>query len=400
MSVAKVIQTSGFRPTTPKAREPLWRGPEDPGPQGGVTQSLISVWLQDRERARIKLIEGLQPPDTFSHRMEYGSMVHLAIERYSGAVKGRDYKDEVGRIRHALSGVTEYAQQLCRRYPTQQEQVSHWWEVCKVQFPLYVEFWAKHHDDEQRTPLLQEQTFHVPYQLPSGRTVYLRGKWDGVVAIKKGKESGVWLHETKSKGDIREGQIQRQLLWDLQTGLYMTALTESVYNHERYAYDNNGKLKPEWKGPILGVRYDVIKRPLSNGKGTIVRHKATKNHPEETKEHFYGRVRDIINESSSDYFMRWRVDVRPHDIERFRERCLDPILEMIAWWYDVVALKRDPKEIVREFGPPPCHFTHPFQAWGNPLLEGGTTEYDEYITTGNSAGLTEASELFSELSDA
>ena len=83
----------------------------------------------------------------------------------------------------------------------------------------------------------------------------MRGKWDSVDYIGK----RVYLQENKTKGDIDEQAIRHNLHFDLQTMLYMTALTE--------------ELEPQ---KIAGVRYNVIRRPLSGGKGSIRPH-AEKN---------------------------------------------------------------------------------------------------------------------------
>jgi len=118
-------------------------------------------------------------------------------------------------------GLKAYCQELCRKYQTQQTQIQHWYDVCRTQFPIYIEYWSEHPDVKSRVPLLQEETFRVPYELPSGREVILRGKWDSVDRV--GKD--IYLMENKSKGDIDEELLQRQLTCDLQTMLYITALT-------------------------------------------------------------------------------------------------------------------------------------------------------------------------------
>jgi hypothetical protein len=429
MSLASNLDRSKFTPTGGQKAGPLWKGLEDPSPLGGVTQSLISNWLQCRERFRLRYVEGLTSEDRFSHRMEYGSLFHAAMESYAKAVRGRDYRSQEERVRHSLCAVTKYAQQLCRRHYTSQDQINHWQRVCKVQFPLYVNYWAKHDKETEVKHLLAEQPFNVVYTLPSGRTVYLRGKWDGVDLIGSGGDAGIWLFESKTKGEIREQQIQRQLLWDLQTMLYIIALRLEWDSSSNWYGQDTRKVK------VIGVRYNVIRRPLSGGTGSITRHKATQGSkcskcdgqritlfnggeiscpkcegkgrvggkPEETQDHFYGRVRDIIAESPDTFFMRWKVDVKPHDIEKFRERCLDPILEAICDWYQWVT-----KGHQNPFSPGGIHTTgkagaslhwvHPFNVW-NQLDEGGSTEYDEYLSSGSEVGLVRATTLFPELQE-
>ena len=68
--------------------------------------------------------------------------------------------------------------------------------------------------------MLQEQVCDVPYNLPSGRVVRLRGKFDSVDLI----DGGIYLQENKTKGDIDKIQVERQLSFDLQTLMYSVAL--------------------------------------------------------------------------------------------------------------------------------------------------------------------------------
>jgi hypothetical protein len=264
--------------------------------------------------------------------------------------------------------------------------VDHWYRVVKATFPIYVQHWSKHPDVTNRTPLLQEQVFDVPYQLPSGRTVRLRGKWDSVDRI----ESGIFLQENKTKGDVYIERIQRQLAFDLQTMFYLVALSH-------YAPDD-GKTTPCQEatgarfGPIRGVRYNVIRRPLSGGKGSIVRHKPTKKNPRgESKDEFYQRLSGIIGGSPEEYFWRWKAGVSSKEIEAFRQLSLDPIIETVACWY------------ASRTGQPTCgsceehsHWRHPFGVY-NVLDEGGASDLDEYLATGSMVGLRRVDRLFEEL---
>lgn len=371
MSLSDKIRGTGLK-AQPRRTEPVWKGPE----QDGVTYSMLCRFLCCRERFRLLVVEGLKPIEQFNHRIEYGQMWHVCEEAFAKGWKAGAN----------LQILTEYCQDLCKKYPLQQEQIDHWYNVVKVQFPLYVEHWAKHPDVVARQPLLQEQVFDVPYKLPSGRTVRLRGKWDSVDLVGKGKDAAIWLQENKTKGDIREEQLQRQLTFDLQVMTYLVAL-QSHYDKMGWAA----------RGPIAGVRYNVIRRPLSGGKGTIVRHKPSKSNPAgETKEHFYGRVRELIEAEPEYYFMRWNVEVTPTDVLRFRGMCLDPVLEQLCdWWNHVRAAG---SQVFMMNYQPALHWRHPFGVY-NVLDEGGSTDLDEYLISGSEAGLRRVDELFPELKE-
>lgn len=395
MSIGKELKRMDLTVSekSPKQTKPVWRGPE----VDGITYSLLSKWLNCRERFRVYVCEGLTSAggDGFPHRIEYGQMWHVCEEALA---KGNPL---VMPWQHALSA---YAASIRNVYgPHHQETITHWYVVCKLQFQHYIDYWAKHPDVVDRRPLLQEQVFDVPYKLPSGRTVRLRGKWDSVDLIGKGKAAGIYLQENKTKGDIRQDLIARQLTFDLQTMIYMVAL--------QIAWDNQ-----EWcngilgDSPILGVRYNIIRRPFSGGRGSIVRHKPTKSDPRgESLASFYGRLSKIIEDDPGYWFMRWTVQVHPQDIARFRQRCLDPILEQLCDWWNYVEDCRltdssggdplwNPYNLGVGYQTNSMHWQHPFGVY-NSLDEGGATDLDEYLATGSTVGLERVESLFPELEE-
>lgn len=421
VSAKKTGLASKVKYKAPPKRGPLWLGPEDGSPMGGISQSMINHFLFCRERFRIKYVEGLQPPRGFEKNSGYGDMWHICEESLSAK---RDWRILL----------TNHATALCKKYPLQQEEIEKWYQVCKTQFPLYVEHWKRHPDNLQRTPLMQEQVFHVPYQLPSGRTVYLRGKFDAVDLIGKGKTAGVYLQENKTKGDIDVWKLQRQLTFDLQSMFYLVALSdrnEFPLTH----VEISGKSKQETKLFIKGVRYNVIRRPLSGGRGSIVRHKATDGakcpkckgtgkgkpiggfqqqcakcegnqrinaKPEETYESYYSRLSTIIKEDCESldpeqnqyWFSRWKVDISQGDIDRFKLEFLNPFLEQMCDWYDWVKLGGD---VFNRYATNKLHYRFPFGCY-NPLTDGGgESDTDEYLMTGSTAGLVKVDTLFGEL---
>jgi len=371
------------------AKRPVWQGPE----VDGITFSLLSKFLVCRERFRIQTIEGLKQADGWNHRIFYGQMWHICEESHAEevAVGARASNKWQGRLKI-------YCQGLFDQYKLAADQINHWYNICRTQFPHYMDFWSKHPDVKDRTPIFQEKVFKVPYKLPSGRTVYLRGKWDSVDLIGKGKNVGIFLQENKSKGDIDKQQIQRQLHFELQTLIYTVALEE--YTRE------NGPLSKESDGvPICGVRFNAVRRPLSGGKFTIRKHQATAKKPEETDEEFYGRLDGIIREECKAsikekrdnwFFMRWKINLTAGDVAKFKQRCLNPILEQLCDWYEYLASQnfQDPwMENNHQ------HFIMPFGCY-SALLDGGATELDEHLETGSTLGLQRVTNLFPELQDA
>ncbi len=363
----------------PKPKTPLWKGPEE----DGVTQSLLGSFLCCRERFRLKVVEGLTEADNFNHSIEYGNMWHICEEALA-AQHSPVVTDGTG----WQSKLKKYCNELLVKYPLAKDQITKWYEVCKLQFPIYVEYWRKHPDVRARTPLLQEETFCVPYELPSGRIVKLRGKWDSVDIIGKRNKAGIWRQENKTKGEIKEEQLVRQLTFDLQTMLYLIALHE----HRKLSMDNKSILPSQ--ALIKGVRYNVIRRPLSGGKGSIKPLKGTIKKPPETMPHYYDRLRGIIEEEPEHYFMRWQVVITPADIERFKRECLNPILEQLCEWWDYLHLPDGTLTEDPFFSS--TNFRLPYGVY-NPMSLGFTTELDEYLASGSTIGLEKTDNLFPEL---
>ena len=165
-----------------KRQEPLWKGPE----VSGITQSALEGFIECRERFRLRMVEGSRGEDKFSSPLEFGSLWHVAEEWWS---KERS-------MSAVETGLIRYAKQLCKRYPHDQEQIKKWYEICRMQFPIYRKYWESHEEKEKRKPLFEEQVFSVLLTLPSGRVVLMRGKFDGGSLI-NGK---FFLDEHKTKG--------------------------------------------------------------------------------------------------------------------------------------------------------------------------------------------------------
>jgi PD-(D/E)XK nuclease superfamily len=393
-SVADKLRERGYAPEEEKP-ESLWKGPV----VDGVTSSLLGRYLACKERFRIMVIEGLKPNDTFNHRLEYGNMWHVCEQSLSSAPPTRcpDWQ----------SALVDYANMLAKKYPLAVQQIDHWYQTCRVQFPLYIAWWKEHPDTAKRLPLSQEKVFEVGYTLPGGRQVKMRGKRDSVdqyQMVRNGKRRGeIWLQENKTKGEIIPHIMKRQLYFDLQTMFYVVALEE----------DKDEFVRAGTK--VSGVLYNVVRRPFAGGKGSIKRGKPTKKLPRgEPKEEFYGRLKHLIWTAHGPgwdclpgehhFFMRWKISLTERDVSRFRVECLDPVLENLLddyeWWDHCKHLGYSPFDYQirgKVFSHHRNrHFRFPFGVY-NPLADGGESELDAYLATGSEVGLTRVDNLFPEL---
>ncbi len=422
-----------------RPKEPIWGGPSDVK-TGGITYSLLCKFLVDRERFRLLTVKGLKGSERWDHKMGYGNLWHVGEEALSA---GKPWQEPMQR----------YAQTLLTEHPMEREQIAHWYAVCREQFPIYIDFWKHHPEIAAKKPIFQEKVFGVLYNLPSGRSVILRGKFDAVDDLSFSKllqrmTSGLYVQENKSKGNVKQEQIVRHLKFDLQTMLYLVALEAYCKNGN---WNSKGDNEPPLRGLAgrvpVGIRYNVIRRPLSGGLGNIVRHQATqgskcpkcgagekvdkktgekllpKDCPKcmgagrlggksaETEEHFYNRVAEYIRREPETYFFRWTIDVSPEDVRTFRDQCLDPILEQLCDWWEWISFCVEEKKNIWDndvsFGARPdkddngrhasaIHWRHPFGVY-NSLNEGGATDLDFYLETGSEEGLRRVTNLFPEL---
>jgi len=361
--------------------EPLWKGPE----VDGITQSMLSRWLCCRERFRLLVVEGLRPVERFNSRLEFGNMWHVSEEALHSKNNWED-------------ALKTYCVFLAKRYRSDQEQIDKWYNAVLVQFPIYLDFWKKHPDTTKGVSLLQEYAFKVPYVLPSGRIVLLRGKWDTVDLLHDKQIKGIYVQDHKTKGDINQEQLCRQLGFDLQTMIYLVAAHEHILQNGPLSKDSDGV-------PLRGIRYNVIRRPLSGGRGSIKQLEASKNRKAETKDEYFKRLQKYFIEDPEYWFMRWKVEVSHREVEQFKRQFLNPCLEQLCNWWDWVSYCKaegfDPFDnsglVNNDVWPHSAlHFRLPFGIY-NPIAEGGSTDLDEYLATGSEVGLERATKLFTEL---
>lgn len=354
-------------PKTTPVTGPAWAGPCDPSPRGGVTVSLLQKFLSCRKRFGVYAIEGWRAAPRFSHRIFYGCAWHAAEEAFA----------KTGFLDDALLAATHLANVESRTHPVSRQDIDKWANVVYVTFPEYVRYWSARPEDAPHVPVAQEQVFRVPYTLPSGRVVHLRGKFDGVTRDADGR---LWLFETKTKSEVDQAAISRQLTFDIQTATYAVALTQSS----------------EYAGQLFaGVRFNVIRRPLSGGKGTIVRHKPTgKNPAGESEEAYYDRLRAYIANEPETYFFRWACEIGDGDLAVFRREFLDPCLEFLCAWYELQTTR--PHFNISRFDCRLLDYRTPFGLTSE-IVDGYGSDLDGYLDHATTTGLVRTQNLFPEL---
>lgn len=362
--------------------KPLWDGPCALTKNGGVTVSMISKFLIDPERFRLRYMEGLRSSRVWEHKSGYGDMFHLCEEHHAA---GKDYK----------APLEAHCKELLKDNQFRGEEIEKYKQLCLLQFPLYVEHWKKHRDVKKRTHVFSEKEFCVqvetkpyprgyPYEQYDFTKVVLRGKLDSV-----DKEGDTYtIQENKTKGNPKVVELERQMNFDLQTMTYAVVI-QSMF--------------PKAK---IAVRYSVIKRPLSGGEGSISQRQPTqgskcnlkscKENPTpdcgkcggtgrfgekrgETDKEFSARLAEVIK--TKPHFWRWKVTLTQNDIDRFKNEFLLPTLTRMCNWYDCIT-----QEGLQATYAKGLHWRHPFGVW-NPLDNDSPTEYDEMIQNQSLVGL-------------
>ena len=366
--------------SSPKKTIPVWKGPDI----DGITFSLLSRFLQCRERFRLRTVYGYKEEIGFEPKMEYGSMWH----------EGEEAVAAHGDWRQAIKA---YSNKLLETYGGSEEQIHNWTSICLTQFQIYVNHYSKDRSLKTRTPLLEEVSFKVPILLPSGRSVFLRGKFDCVFLQKSSassKSPTIWLQENKTKGEIDEEGIGATLQMNLQAMIYQVALrqlaryseeTISKYQSNHPQFCDSLQQYAQNKMKIEGTLYNVVRRPLSD-------RYAIRQKKSETTRQFHSRLGEEIQANPKKYFLQWKAVISEKKIEEFQTKVLYPLLEQLCDWWEWIKVDPDNPWRLGNIH----HFQYP---WGtyHSLAGGFRGDFFNHLTKGTTRGMYVEKELFPEL---
>lgn len=318
----------------------------------GISYSMISKFLECRERFRLANVEGWTET-ALSVPLEFGNIFHECLEAQA---RGKSWQ-------RATS--VYYKKQSANYTPSEREALATVCGVVEVTYPRYMAHW---NNDANKVYFYREQEFRVTRKLPSGRTIILVGKMDAAFNYKTSPTQD-WLQENKTKGQIDDHLIQNTLDQDLQTMIYSYAM---------------GQLRG--KKPV-GVLYNVIRR-------TQLKRKVN-----ETLSDFLARIAEDIDKRPDFYFKRWEHPLTDNHVEEQLSKNLDPILEQIYDWWE--SIKRSPFDPwVNEDGEQNLlHWARPFGVY-DPMGVKGYGSFFQLFTQGSYHGLTQRDRAFMELDDA
>jgi hypothetical protein len=318
-SLKKIKKVSSFRKGLKKASKGLKRkrgNKKIVAPQwtleDGVTYSILSKFLNCRQRFHIGQVQGWKPKH-INYALEFGNIFHLFIEAQD---QGFDM-EQIKRIG------TNYIMRKIEEKSCSSDEIKELTALSLIAactFEHYINYWKanpvefyeKAYFEKNFSWMEKEHSFDIDYTMVNGRKVRLRGKIDGLFQIKKTIE-GLWILETKTKGRIDADQITKGLHKDMQTGMYSLAVRKI----------SRGTMPK-------GVLYNVIRRTQL---------KPRKN---ESAVDFAARVDEDIQERPEWYFMRWVRELTMEELDDFRLRQFEPALNQVCKWWD--SIKKNPMD--------------------------------------------------------
>ena len=251
----------------------------------GVTQSLLSVFMSCRKKAKF-VLDGWEKPRNKA-ALIFGSFFHWLIEEHVMNIA----HEGVGLSTSFQKLETEWRQKIQSEGEIDPDAMELYIAMAYSLFEPYCDYWKK--KDEAYEWVGVEAQFDV--QLATGYK--MRGMRDGIFR-KNGK---LWVLETKTASRIDEETLGQTLNYDLQT-LYYVLATEL-----------------EFKEPVAGVIYNVIRKPQ-------LRQKKDESFPEYAR-----RMQEDVQARPEFYFKRFELAYTKKRKLMEAEELKQKFMEMELW---------------------------------------------------------------------
>lgn len=311
----------------------------------GVTQSLITTWRTCQKKARLS-ISGIFKENDEGYALIFGTVFHEYLDLVYSSLISRDL-EKFSDLEEHIKACTRFVENKFSLKMEKPGKVSDNYKlailICEKIVFEYFKYWrADFFGETKKSWVALEEEFKIPHP---EKGYLVRGKMDGVF---RDSSDGLWLFETKTKGQFSESYLGQMIERDLQVNLYMLALL--------LKYGEEPK----------GVLYNIIRRPaLRQGKA-------------ENVEEFAERCIADVRKDPSKYFVRMEVRVPEKVKYSFRQRLLEVELPQFVKW-----LEQDPD--------------HDIEATHNCVGPCGPCKYLGYCS-GNMEGYSVKESIHSELS--
>ncbi len=312
----------------------------------GITQSLMSMFLTCREKARL-YCEGWDSKYS-SPSLTYGSVGHSGLELAyldikSGKLKGAP---SIGQARRYVDE-TEKRWKLENPKPNNEalQYLEESLALIEQTIPRYFDFWKE--DFKKKEWVSLEEKFRVNTDIKvKGKTITIpvNGKKDGLFKSAK----GLWLFETKFKSMISEGDIVETLSFETQIMLYMWSVMKEK------------GITPK------GALYNIIRR-------TSLRQKVG-----ESLVKYAQRIGKDIDSRPDFYFMRMESATTEEELKAFEVDFSRIVKDMYKWHIGLVG-----------------HYKNTYSCIG----KYGRCQYLPTCSRGDKSGLVKRKTMFKELQD-
>ena len=317
----------------------------------GISYSLLSVFINCRERFYHKAIRGLRERGR-KEAMEFGTIFHKLIEQAARSPSQRNFTPFLHKWlkrKFNLLPPDEFeAQKL----------------LGQIALAVFQEYQSHYQSKPERyTYFAQEAVFREPYILPSGRILEIRGRMDEIIQT----PSGLILQENKTKGRFNWDIVKATLPRNLQTMFYCTAVQRRYHTTP------------------IAVLYNVIRKPQLQQKS------------KEPDLEYINRIIEDIREQPDHYFKRHIHTFAENELAEWQIRTLHPHLEALYDWWESIKANPTNRWATPSGEINKLHYEKPFGVY-DPMSD-GKGEFFDLIVNKNPRNLEQVETLFPELED-
>lgn len=252
----------------------------------GISQTALDIWLQCREKARIKYRVGIKPPEKKS--FAEGSSMHAILEIVYKMILAKKISNPA-EVPSVVIRLVEFIERKMVDKGEHQrlEKIQPVLDSAAVVIPSYFVHYKKDFTEEW---IDIEKDFK--YDLPVG---YFKGTYDGRFK----KKDKIWVFETKFKSMWGENYSDLLQL-DLQIAAYTMA--------------------SEAEGIVGGTRYNIVRKPQ------------LKRKKDENRKSFINRLSDDILSRTDFYFERHDVPLTKAELSLNRKRIIALCAAFVEWY--------------------------------------------------------------------
>lgn len=313
--------------------------------EDGVSYSMLSKFMQCRERFRLYAVEGKREVGKQQKAMDFGTYFHKLLE-----VHAKDQRKNASSI---ITSVTKSKNSI--KSISQLDRM-----IANVIFEEYLIWYS----DIKYNYFDAEVKFDVNYHLHGVGNIRLRGKSDELI---RWKDKTIWVQENKTKENINEAFLDASIPFNLQTLMYVIGIGAQI------------------KKPIGGVVYNIIRKPKHKQKGT------------ETEVEFIERLRGEIRKKPSHFFFRWEYPLPLERLQDFKTKTFEPLLRSFYIWWKSIEHSPFAPWVLADGKPNPHHYQHPYGVYMPSTNDVG--DFYNLIAKNNPVGITSGNIPFEELED-